>query len=63
MNWRRLWTRPSVPDSEAATQLARLEDHDPQVEQLGRELRAYRRRDDFSGMVDQAIHRAVQRGA
>ena len=60
MKWRRLWSRQS--DGEATAHLERLCGQDPQVEQLGRELREYRRRNNFSGMVDAAIHRATQRG-
>lgn len=43
---------------EAKTEMARLEANDPEIKALGAELRAARRRNNFSGMVDAAIRQA-----
>lgn len=60
MRWRP-WRRAS--DGEATAQLDRLAGQDQRVERLGRELREYRRKNNFSWMVDAAIHRAARKGA
>lgn len=59
-----MWWRPShVGDSgEACTQLERLRGRDAQVAQLGAELRETQQRNNFSGMVQQAIARTAQEG-
>lgn len=53
-----------TPDTtaEARGHLARLDERDQQVQQLGRELRAARERNHFSEMVAAAISRAQEGG-
>ena len=60
--WQRLWGRRVESDQdgggrEAAAHLEQLEMREPEIQQLGHELREIRRRNNFSGMVDRAIAR------
>lgn len=56
------WQRRRVTHDEAREQLEKLCDRDAEVDELARQLVGTERRNNFSGMVDQAIHRAVQAG-
>jgi hypothetical protein len=61
MTWRWPWIRTPHTGDEAAAVLARLTDADEHIERLGREMRAHQRRNNFSGMVDAAMHRVTRR--
>ncbi|HEX2551019.1 MAG TPA: hypothetical protein VHK64_05440 [Nocardioidaceae bacterium] len=60
---RRWWLPRSRPAGtaadEAASALERLERHDPEVKQLGDELRERQAMNNFSGMVAAAIARVA----
>jgi hypothetical protein len=51
------WHRAEDTRTEARHHLRRLEARDPEVERLGAELRETQHRNNFSRMVDLAIHR------
>jgi hypothetical protein len=51
------WRRAEDTSTEAREHLRRLEDNDPEVQRLGAELRDTQSRNNFSRMVDLAIHR------
>lgn len=60
--WQRLWkwrVGPTIDSSvcEAKAHLRELEQREPEIQQLGHELRQIRRQNNFSGMVDRAIAR------
>ena len=54
------WQRHRRNSSEALTHLAELDQRDPEIADLRRPLEQAERRNNFSGMVALAIHRAAQ---
>lgn len=60
MRWPR--QRPRSTHDEARAQLAKLRDRDAEVDELADELAGTERRNNFSGLVAAAIHRAAQVG-
>lgn len=59
MRWRwPPWRRAEDHSAEARERLAQLEERDAEVQRLAHELRAVRRRNNFSVMVERAIARA-----
>lgn len=67
MNWRRIcvwpWCR-RVDDHtvEGQTRLDVMDTQDAEIQQLGRELRAQNRQNNFGPMVAEAIRRAPREG-
>lgn len=59
MKWR-WWRNSQRMDHEALDHLRKLEQRDPEVESLGRELRERQRQNNFSSMVSKAIARSAQ---
>ena len=60
--WWKFWIRAENNPSEAQVELAKLAERDPEVVRLSGELREIQKRNNFSGMVDRAIHRTAQGG-
>ena len=58
--WWKFWIRAENNPSEAQAELAKLSERDPEVARLARELQVIKHRNNFSGMVDRAIHRSAE---
>lgn len=56
------WRKPRERSREAEAQLARLMEREPEVKDLGRELREVQRRNHFSEMVNTAMARTAREG-
>ena len=58
----RWWRKPRERSCESKVQLARLMDRDPEVKNLGQELREAEKRNHFSDMVNTAMRRMAREG-
>lgn len=58
-HWWFPWVRVPDTSEEAAAELAKLEERDPEVQRLGEELRERQVTNNFSRMVASAIARAA----
>jgi hypothetical protein len=54
------WRRAPDTSAEARAELARLTERESKVVQLAKELREMQRRNNFSGMVAEAIAKAAE---